>query len=156
MMVAQMAVSDEGSAALTCSKCGKPITRVTWSMYKKRCRTCHEKNVALNKVDTRVSFPAMLYVLCIMYGHVFLSSWLDGLAHPENYYSSTTITNGICTIGCYVVGATACMFFVRAIARQKREKPEVYAAQRWFPIIFHAAILIVTAIIIPIEIMKWL
>ncbi len=146
MMVARMAVNDEGPAALTCSKCGKPITRVTWSMYKKKCKACHEKDVALNHLDKRVSLPAMLFVWFIIYGYMFLSTWLGGLAHPEHYYSSTIISYGIITIACYVAGVTACFFFVRAIARQKREKPEVHAAQRWFPIAIHAVVLIATGI----------
>jgi len=132
-----------------CRKCHVPISETAWKYYGKKCKPCREKDAIYNKMDKHISIPSILYPLCILYGHIFLYDYLHGIFHPGSSNPSLIISYAVEAIICYVGGLIACIFFVWAVIRQKREKPDVYKAQRWYSIILHVVVVVASAIMIP-------
>jgi len=135
-----------------CKKCHALISKETWSKYEKRCKDCHQKDITLHQVDKRISAPAMLYTLCIIYGHTFLGEYLSLSNQPFPADPSIIITNLVAAITSYAIGMAMCILFTMSVHKRKKEQPEVDAAQRWYPILIHSVVLVATVICLSLPI----
>ena len=133
-------------AAFECKTCHAPVSQEAWSKYGKRCKDCYDKHRERSQIDRSMGFHSLLYVLCITYGHVFFGSYLTGITHPGSAISAVIIASEIGAIMCYAIAAIAFVFFARAVHRLKLERPNTYAAQRWYPIFVHAAVAVVSVV----------
>ena len=133
-------------AVFECKMWHAPVSQETWSKYGKRCKDCYDKHRERSQIDRSMGFHSLLYVFCITYGHVFLGSYLAGITHPGSAISAVIIASEIGAIICYAIAVIALIFFARAVHKLKLERPNTYAAQRWYPIFVHSAVVVVSVV----------